>query len=370
MNEQELTQAFAAIAEAGDVDEHAAWDAIQARLAADRKAGTRRRTLYTIAGIALAGSAAAGFVALAGDDAPEAINTVPPATSPEVPTTTPVTATTPETVPSSPLAGATIVVASADAHRVLSVDETGATTTLFEVPDDGSTIADLELAPDGAVFVQLVSPESPDGVVLEVDADGASTPVMAPGVETWAPAVSADGRRLAFLARGEGTVLAVVDRVTGEQRTMWWADDDEDFFHTQGRISDLAFSPDGTQLLFTSNYEGSEVLVLDLDTATTLSDAIVVGGGVRSATWLADGRIVGIDDCCYPDQDRNAGIIDVLASTDEPVVLSTTQALQLSAGAGGLFGLAPEGVFRICAGDCEGDGGGVPLEAGEVFDVL
>lgn len=370
MNDDELRDALGAIADPGPLDEDAAWRSVQARAAA----GRRRKAVVVGSGVLVAGAAAALAVLAATGD-PVAVDTVPPAT--EVPAET--TATTTTTPPA--VTGPTLVAASLDGTRILAVDPvTGATTDLATVPE-GGIVRDLELAPDGVVYVELgLEPGSavydeldlPDtsadaGRVVVVVGDGGTlTPVHDLDGAT-VPAVSPDGRLLAYVQVTDvvgSSSVHVVDRASGELvRSLGWAPGEEDFFLTQGSIMDLAFSPDGTQLLLNVAYEGSDIVVVDVD-AGSLSEGTIVGGGMDDVEWLADGRIVGIDACCYPEHDRKAGIVEATLGED-PVVVEAVTPRGLAAGADGLWMQVDEGLALVCGPDTRCAAAGVQPDLGE-----
>jgi hypothetical protein len=314
-DEQQIRDALRGLADhGGPPDEAAAWDRVQQRVTADRT-GRNRKLLLGGAGLAVA-SAAAALVLLVGmGDDQEAVETGPAAES----TTTTTAAAVVD--PTTTTTGTPSVPGRADdlpAHPLAVVvqDEAGtshlhvydADTGALVVRDLATSIfgySDLSIVGDTLYFTE----EGGDSeTVRAVPLDGSATPVTPFGIpaqeveSTRAGTLSPDGATFAYVEQGvlrpEGRI-ALLEVATGDVRYLEWSDDEDDVFLTQGRIDDLAWSPDGARLAFVSSYEGSDIRVIDLDAASlSESDGVELGS---SPAWLDDQGLLFVRDCCYPD---------------------------------------------------------------------
>jgi hypothetical protein len=292
-------------------DEAAAWERITADIRDERRTTGRRRLYVVVGGLAAAGAAAA-FVVLAGDDEPrEAVDVRPPATEPVVPTTT----VTPTTL--AGLAPLSDLDSYSTALAVVNATETGEYSGITVYDDDGSGT----VTPVGPTAFSYAEPSvTRDGTLWFTEETGDTSAVTRVpfgttekeqpfGDETRSPAVSPDGSTIAFVHDGvtvERPSIRFVDLATGEQtRELFWADDEDDFFLTQGSMRGLEWSPDGTRLLFVNDYEGSEVRVVDPAAATLSASTRLVDADASVAHWLGPLYVVVIDRCCYPDHENH-----------------------------------------------------------------
>jgi dipeptidyl aminopeptidase/acylaminoacyl peptidase len=323
-NEQQITDALRGIAAAGgEPDDAAAWRNISAGIAADGKDARRRRVLLGGAGLAIAGAAAALVLVVGAGDDEEAVEVGPAAES--------TTTTFVDTVPVEPSSTTATPADGADT----SLEQEGQPVELPEHPivvvtqDEGGTShlhlydADtgVPVVRDLAETIFGFSHLSIEGNTIYFTEEGGDSeqvlsmpwygsaeptpPFGMPVVEeesTRAGTLSPDGSTFAYVEQGilrnEGRI-ALIDTATKERRYLEWVDGEEDFFLTQGRIDDLAWSPDGTRLAFVSSYEGEELRVVDVD-AATLSDSRSIGTGYSPA-WTDEESVVVVSSCCYPE---------------------------------------------------------------------
>lgn len=338
--EPRVRDALAALARRGGApDDITAWERITAAVDDDRRSTARRRALFATAGLALVGSAAAVLALVAtGDEPRQSVRVVSPATSPTTdeapsptvteppaptvtePTTVPHTGPTVSDQPADPFEDVEVSAASGPvpAHPMAAVVGADGGQYYIRVYDGdtgeaiatpvGSTIhgyRDLSFGPDGSLWFAEEFGDTSAVTLVRWGSTEKETPF---GTETLAPAVSPDGTTLAYAHYGvtvERSSIRFVDLATGEQTAeLFWRDDDPDFFHTNGGLAHLQWSPDGERLLFVSEYEGSEVLVIDPDAASLSEATPLVDGYAADVEWAADGRVVRIDDCCYPEHER------------------------------------------------------------------
>lgn len=339
--EARVRDALQALADrGGSPDETAAWQRIAGAIDGDRRSSGRRRALLAVAGLAVAGSAAAGVVAvaLADRDTQQSVRVVapaePPATDRTPPTEPPAVVPTPVVepelpelpegpqptpasgpVPAHPLAVVVSNAAGEDVGIALYDADTG---EHLGTPV-GRTIfgySSLSVAPDGTLWFQE---GGGDSYWVSSVAWGSTTKETPFGTETGSPAVSPDGTTIAYVHAGitvERPSVRIVDLASGELvRELFWRDDDPDWFHTRGWIGPVEWSPDGSRLLMVSSYEGSEVLVLDPAAADSLSDATqLVPAAAPDASWAGTDRVVVLDDCCYPEHERQEVQVHDLAT--------------------------------------------------------
>ena len=137
---------------------------------------------------------------------------------------------------------------------------------------------------DGVVYVaRSLHPSQIDAIPLD---GGEPTTVAENGSS---PAVTADGRLLAHTHGGapaNETTIFIRDTTTGAMRELPGADPTADFVG----VSDLSFSSDGSQLAFTWRRSAgedfdTEIRVLDVATATSLDDAVVLVSPDPERNW-------------------------------------------------------------------------------------
>lgn len=169
--------------------------------------------------------------------------------------------------------------------------------------DDGVELSDVTLSNDGTsiAFVRGGDSEYPDGSppntgdapstprqeLFVIPADG-GTPVHVGEGHT--PAFSADGNHIAFTRKGE---IWVWDRTAPARRLAAVA----------GEVGHLAWSPDGTRLLFTSD-RGDHGFVALLDVATGKPTYLQPGlGSSEQPTFSPDGKRVAFISVIDPPAD-------------------------------------------------------------------
>ncbi|THH41483.1 S41 family peptidase [Neolewinella litorea] len=119
--------------------------------------------------------------------------------------------------------------------------------------------------------------------------DGATTRLMDSPVSAYAPTVSADGSLLAYV---KGYQLYTLNPATGEERkvpitiTDFEALAQQQDFSTEGKISDFAVSNDGKKLAFVSR---GELFVSDIE-GKFIQQLSTGTGRVREVHWLKDDR--------------------------------------------------------------------------------
>ena len=195
----------------------------------------------------------------------------------------------------------------------------------------------VSLSPDrNSVFYALAGDCGP-ATIYRVAADGSTPPeAILDGVS---PAVSPDGRKLAYAVAGSrsGAVPApppsgdepesesdvpadrhcqnavvVRDLSTGAERT-WRYPDTPDFaanLYRQAVITEISWAPDSTRLAYTLSFEGDSVSVLDTEAAADLSETLEVvvpagGGNSSHPAWQAGSGLLGLFntrfECCFDD---------------------------------------------------------------------
>ncbi|MGH8993699.1 MAG: TolB family protein [Acidimicrobiia bacterium] len=156
---------------------------------------------------------------------------------------------------------------------------------------DGDVV-DVERAPDGTVYFATVVGDA--NFILRAGSDNHE--VVADG---WAPAVSPDGRRLAYayypddggLCAPSG--IAVLDLPSGDISRFPGIVDSHRCQAGDGPILAISWSPDGRRLAFGDGMAAAGPRILDTASARDLADAELLDG-TRDwfhPAWLADGRI-------------------------------------------------------------------------------
>lgn len=313
------------------------WERVQERYGAARRRRAQRRgaAVALAASVLVFGGAMALFTGDRGGDS-QGVTAGPDRTSPSSPTTALPTTTAalpptsapvvppPTTAP--PPAPPTAVVAishTATKDRVVVLDAaTGRTLrVLFEVgipPELSRMISGLTLAPDGrSVWFGVEGTGCEQYRVRRVPIGGGRVEEAAEG---GAPAVSPDGRYLAYAARSSARggppaepwracldTIVVRDLSTGRERV--WLPPAEPANSPYGSGGRITWAPDGRRLAFDLAYEGSFVRVLDTSRAGDQGDAsfILRGSGPAegledylSPVWLPGGNRVAVAaSCCY-----------------------------------------------------------------------
>ncbi len=187
-------------------------------------------------------------------------------------------------------------------------------------PGDGLVLQGAALTPDRRHAFYSLAGDCGEGSIYRVPTDRRSTPHrIGSGIS---PAVSPDGRWLAFAAPGrqrpDGTrgchnVVVIHDLRSGEERRRIRFPDDEEHraaFFADAAFTRLAWAPDSRRLAITHSFEGDSVSVLDTVNARDLSETtevVVPGGGgdSRHPTWQAgSGRLAVVNSafaCCFDD---------------------------------------------------------------------
>lgn len=186
-------------------------------------------------------------------------------------------------------------------------------------PDGSRLLQGVSLTPDRRAAYYAVSDGCDGGTLHRVPLDGRRRPQrVGRGIS---PAVSPDGRKLAYAAPGPATadglpgcpnVIVVRDLRTGNERRWRYPDDEAHAaaLYTAGAITKIAWAPDSRRLAYTLSYEGDSIAVLDTSTHRDLSatvEVVVPGGGgdSRHPAWdPATGRLALVNsafECCYDD---------------------------------------------------------------------
>lgn len=291
-------------------------------------ARARRARTLRLTGIATGSAAAVVALALAVQAAPFRDTATPPAgptpTATAAPTTTPTTTPTPTPTPtptSEPpvVAARPLVGLTWDGRLLLRLLDPGTGEVRSEVAPDIGLPAGRTLAvtPDGTAAFVTAAPVDRgwDSLLYRVSlADGSAQQVA----DGWDPAVSPDGRTLAFVGPQPGdeseTLFAVhlLDLATGAVRYLTG----EQYCGCELLPGEPTWSPDGRQLAVGLGYPDSEYSV-------DLAVVDVTGAGAAGPPQLLDAPAAGPDGraryraspAYLPD-----GRLATLLMTDEPAV--------------------------------------------------
>lgn len=318
--ETEIRDALQALAdEGGAPDDAAAWRHISAGIAAARHRTARRRIAWGV-GAAVVASAAAAVITIGLDDGGrQAVEFVPPATEAPSPTTALTQEGQPIVLPEHPVAvafagqGAELQLYDGDTGRFHS----GLTRAGEGRPETAEAykLGEVAIGAGAVWFTEFEGPEDFPSV-WRFDLTTLERTMIADGAAS--PAISPDGTRLAYVERAQfaGVVMPLVirDLATGEEQRFTYEPiaGGEPF---PDSLSGLAWSPDGTQLLFTDSYEQSMVGILDPSTDTFLSDATFLPGELEGAGWIDDGTVIGRRFCCYPEYADDPALVTVAVDT-------------------------------------------------------
>ena len=315
MNEQQIRDALRGVAEAGaEPGADAAWQEVSRRIAADRTSRSRR---LVIGGAVAAIAAAAAAFALLANRTDDEVVRVGPSGQPTVTTTECQPAELGSAVPDHPMA---VVVQDGDEQRLDLYD---ADTCALRQPDlarspgritnvsiDGASLTYTEEVGDTArvrimTYDRNLLPFTDTRYILDDARSGVSS-----------------GGTMAYVQQGETQGrdrIALWHQPTNTTRYLEWATGEEDRSLTNGRIDDLAFSPDGTRLAFVSGYEGEDdIRVVDL-TASSLSESRSLGVAASDPAWTDLDGILAVETCCHPDFQARGGLIWIHGLSDTVV---------------------------------------------------
>jgi hypothetical protein len=179
----------------------------------------------------------------------------------------------------------------------------------------------VSLAPDRSAVFYALAGDCGAATIYRVAADGRTAPVvLLSGVS---PAVSPDGRKLAYAVAAPGQAPAAGDRrcqnavvvrdlASGAER-IWRYPDTPDFalsLYRDAVISEISWAPDSTRLAYTLSYEGDSISILDTETDADLGqteEVVIPGGGGNSShpAWQPATGLLGVFntrfECCFDD---------------------------------------------------------------------
>ena len=275
--------------------------------------GKRKATIAGIVAVAVLSGVA--VVALGGRPETRIVTGSPGRDTPDVPgVAVPEPGTPPAAVALSPKQGLVSLIdtRTGAAIRVLATHPPAE-------PDGSRVLQGVSLTPDRRTAYYAVSDGCDGGTLHRVPVDGRRrTQRVGQGIS---PAVSPDGRKLAYAAPGPATsdglpgcpnVVVVRDLRTGQERHWRYPDDEEHaaaLYH-EGAITKIAWAPDSRRLAYTLSYEGDSVAVLDTAVHRDLSETVEVvipggGGDSRHPAWHPpSGRLAVVNsafECCYED---------------------------------------------------------------------
>jgi sugar lactone lactonase YvrE len=348
-DERRVGAALTALAEApGRPDEVAAWTSISARIGGERPS---RRPVALLSGAAAAVAAVVAVVVLTQQDERASLEVGPVDTPPTMvsPTTTVTQTTSTVPAPTGVLPGRplAIVTAGDDLPRLDLYDADTGELVTRGLASSAHSISDISFGPDGTIYFTEELGDS--STVRSVPWDGSAEPTtpFGAGSETSSPALSPDGATFAYVHQGittDGSEIVLVDTATGDRRALRWAADEPDFFRTNGTLSGLEWSPDGSRLLFVLSYEGSEPMVVPAD-ATSLTEATPVPDlSAFHVHWSGPDQVIGVHHCCYPEFDEQPELRAVDLTTGERTPLE-------GAGEPVAFDVGADGVIALVRSD-------------------
>ncbi|MGH8993698.1 MAG: TolB family protein [Acidimicrobiia bacterium] len=196
------------------------------------------------------------------------------------------------------LVGAEAAGEAGPAHQVFEAEVNGDRHWEVAKVDGDTTITDVERAPDGTVFFATTA-----GDTNEIRRLAPTEQAHYRVADGWAPAVSPDGRLLAFAYFPEGgdicsgNNIGVLDLTTGDLRRFLSPPDavaGPSCPDTPGFVTDITWAPDSRFLAFVyGDADTGNIRRLDTVFHDYLDEAYVLDPTRRYDTpaWLADGRL-------------------------------------------------------------------------------
>jgi hypothetical protein len=185
-----------------------------------------------------------------------------------------------------------------------------------EVREFDFPIESVALAPDGrhAYYTHVVGRRK---VICRISLISREVEAIVDGA---APSISPDGRLLAYAVRTEPADMyngiAVLNLASGSRRVWKLPPDEEDFFQVFGSINKTSWAPGSRRIAYTLYYEGPETRLLDINSARSLRDAVLLhssgAGFFDSPSYLPDGLLALVQSCCFPEMNRQPGRLVLL----------------------------------------------------------
>ncbi len=291
----------------------------------------------------------------------------------ETPATTSLTATS---QPPSDITPSTDLVGATDDGRIVEITRTGEVgLVITRVPDDAD-VAELQIVGGDLWYLDVGGDTNRYcGAVHRVPITGGTDVVVVEQTTTFA--VAADGGRIAYALNAgcgrqeTGAEFVMTDVATGEVHR--WrtptAEETEDFFDIGSIVSEIAWSPDGTQVAVAWCYEGCGVDIYDADSDGTFPSDTIAGG--EHPTWI--GATLWAAQVYYPEPFDEPLVLKRLDPGQEWLEVASPFAERpvdlIAAPDGTLVGVFADGAdvpSRLAAWDLTGVATTVGLEAGVV----
>ena len=286
MNEQQIRDALRGVAEAGhDAGTDSAWDEVCRGIAADRTSRSRRLMLGG-AVVAIA-AAAAAFALLADPTDDEAVQV-----GPSGQTTVTTTECRPDEVvvsdrriPDHPMA---VVVQVGDGQRLDLYDADTCGLLQPDLAQSSGRITNVSIEGASLTYTEEVG-DATQVRLMTYDRNRVPFTLTQyfEGVTDVRSLVGSDGT-LAWVQPGatqEPDRIALWHTPTNAMRYLEWAPGEQDQSLIDGRIDDLAFSPDGAQLAFVSSEGGQpNIRIINL-TANSLSESRSLRVAATDPAW-------------------------------------------------------------------------------------
>ncbi len=285
MNEQQIRDALRGVAEAGgQPGTDAAWEDVCRGIAADRTSRSRRLVLGG-AVVAIA-AAAAAFALLADPTDDEAVQVGPSGQ------TTVTTECRPDEVvvsdrriPDHPMA---VVVQDGDGQRLDLYDADTCGLLQPDLAHSSGRITNVSIEGASLTYTEEVG-DTTQVRLMTYDRNRVPFTLTQyfEGVTDVRSLVGSDGT-LAWVEPGETQSrdrIALWHTPTNATRYLEWAPGEQDQSLTDGRIDDIAFSPDGTWLAFVSSYDGRDDIRVINVTASSLSESRSLGVAATDPAW-------------------------------------------------------------------------------------